>query len=114
MPPNRECPWCRALVPDWHFEWYSQDEQREIVAGRAAMECPFCKAGVGYDTFDLFPASAAVRIVKRDAAKAALWANYNDGKTLKEYLGTGLGRIYADLWSDTEVEKADNDAINSP
>lgn len=114
MPPNRLCPCCGVLIPDWHFEWHTKDDQREIVAGRKAMECPLCKVEVHYDLFDLSPAPGQPVVAKRDVAKAAVWANFNNGTTLKKYLETEQGHPYADQWNDAEVEKADNDALTNP
>lgn len=114
MPPNKACPCCKGLVPDWHFEWYTQDDQKAVFGGRLAMECPFCHAGVLYDLFDLFPAPTGVVIAKRDVTKAAYWANCNDGMSLKLYLETERGRPYAHQWNDAAVESADHNAINYP
>ena len=79
------------------------------------MACPFCGTGVCYDTFELSPAPPGIVIARRDVTKAALWANYNDGKSLKEYLETESGGPYARLWNEAEIQNADRKAIsNSP
>ena len=98
MPPNQKCPACTRLVPDWHREWHSAEDQKSIFDGKAAMECPFCKGSIAYDQFLLLAVAESGRVlVKRDVSKAAEWAWNCDGKTLREYLRTPAGALMATL-----------------
>lgn len=108
MPPNRRCICRKAWFPTGISSGNTQEEQREIYLRRKAMECPLCRAGVHYDLFELAAASPAAAIAKRDINKAALWAKYNHGTNLGDYLKTEVGRPYANQWTDLEVEEADN------
>jgi hypothetical protein len=83
MPPNKECPRCGMMVPDRHFEWHTIEEQREIVARQAAMECPLYKAGVCYDLFDLLPAPQHLAHARRVVTRVALWPRTITGRRSK-------------------------------
>src|SRR5215510_7957609 len=87
MPPEAKCPWCDAMVPDWHFEWHTQQDQRDIFAGNKAMECPFCRAGAAFDGFVLAKAPSGRVSARRELRVAALWAR-NQNQSLAEYLKT--------------------------
>jgi len=107
MPPERQCPSCKEVVPDWHFEWHAGDDQKAIYEGKLAMTCPFCGAGVTYDGFDLGPASPKLRKAQRDITKASCWARMNGGGSLAKYLQTEIGQPYVGLWSRRKVQAAD-------
>lgn len=108
MPPNQKCPACTRMVPDWHREWHSREDQKNIFDGKAAMECPFCKGSIAYDEFlSLAVAESGRALAKRDVLQAAEWARNCDGKTLRDYLQTPPGAPYGDSWADVEIQAAD-------
>ena len=108
MPPEARCPFCTNIVPDWHFEWHSKQDQSEIFAGNKAMECPLCHAGVGFDGFVVTKLENRV-VAVRDIGKAALWAR-NQNRSLHDYLQTDEGRPFASSWSEAQIESADRAA----
>jgi hypothetical protein len=109
MPPNQKCPACTKMVPDWHREWHSLEDQKNIFDGKSGMECPFCKAIVTYDGFlSLAVAESGRALAKRDVLRAAEWARICDGKTLREYLRTPPGTPYGDSWSEVEIQEAES------
>lgn len=115
MPPNQRCPACARLVPDWHREWHSLEDQKNIFDGNAAMECPFCKGNIAYDKFLMLAVAESGRsLAKRDLLKAAEWARTCDGKTLREYLDTPPGAPYCDSWTDVEIQAADSKVAAKP
>jgi hypothetical protein len=102
------CPACRRIVPDWHREWHSLEDQKNLFDGKEAMECPFCKSAIAYDNFlELSVAQSGRILAKRVALKAAEWARNCDGKSLQEYLLTPPGIPYGGSWSDAEIQAAD-------
>jgi hypothetical protein len=108
MPPHKECPYCGVLLEDWHLEWYVLNAQRAIVEGKAAMECPQCRSGVGTDGWEVKPTLPDVVVLSRDLAKAASWARTQSrAKSLERYLKTEQGRLFAGLWTTPEVQDAD-------
>jgi hypothetical protein len=119
MPHNECCPACGRLVPDWHWEWHQDPDFSAIYHGAAGMDCPYCGAVVIYarTTVPLHqppPGSQVVR-VKRDAAKAAVWARVsNAGMSLEDYLGTAEGQPYSNYWTRGEVHQADQQAAANP
>lgn len=111
MPPEMKCPFCAEIVSDWHFEWHTQQDQRDIYDGISAMECPLCRAGVAFDGFAVSEASAGLVPAKRDVAKAAHWAR-NQNKSLRDYLKTQEGQAYVQFWTDDELDAADQQAAS--
>ncbi len=109
MPPEIECPFCANQVPDWHFEWHLRQDQADIVAGRRAMECPFCHAGVAFDGFTVTQAASDRSLARRDIRQAARWAQ-NLNMSLRNYLGTTEGLPFTGFWSDADVQIADQEA----
>jgi hypothetical protein len=111
MPPNEECPSCKAVVPDWHREWHTRPDQVQIFQGTAGMECPLCSAVVMHALWQtpltLAPPGSQVGAVKRDVVQAAHWAAIGSGKLLADYLKTPEGSSFASLWSDAEIQQAD-------
>src|SRR5687767_5636737 len=97
MPPELECPFCAEIVPDWHFEWHSRQDQADIIAGRKTMECPLCRAGVAFDGFDLTTAGDDRPTAVRDIEQAARWAR-NQSSTLAHYVQTREGMPFANIW----------------
>jgi hypothetical protein len=117
MPHNEPCPVCGLLVPDWHWEWHSDLDFREIYRGAAGMECPLCGAVVTHvsATLPLLRADASVKSVRRDVNKASLWSRLSTcGAPLEEYLTTESGRHYASLWTQAEVRQADQQTAGNP
>jgi hypothetical protein len=109
MPPEAKCPWCETIVPDWHFEWHTQQDQREIYAGNKAMQCPVCHAGVAFDGFVLTKAPAGQAAVLRELLIAARWARIQN-KSLADYLKTSEGQPFMAFWTEPEVATADQQA----
>ncbi len=72
-----------------------------------------CKGLVGFDMRDLSQARPGATKVERVLLKAAIWANFSHRMPLKHYLSTEEGRCYGDLWSDAEVDQADQDVIKN-
>jgi hypothetical protein len=115
MPPNEKCPACGIVVPDWHREWHSLEDQKRIFAGTAGMECPCCKANIAYGSFlALSVAKSNLTIVKREILKAAEWARISDGKSLQQYLLTTPGAPYNNLWLVEEITAADAKVAATP
>jgi sarcosine oxidase delta subunit len=109
MPPEIKCPYCGNIVPDWHFEWHSRQDQSDVFSGKKVMECPLCGAGVAFDGFTVMAADPELVTVKRDLWQAARWAR-NQDKSLQEYLQTREGEPYLKIWSVAEVDAADKRA----
>ena len=109
MPPEMMCPFCGAIVPDWHFEWHGQQDQMDIFSGRKTMECPLCHAGVRFDGFEVSKVEPQPATAKRDVWKAARWAR-NQNKSLREYLQTKEGKPYVTFWTEIQIEAADKQA----
>jgi len=109
MPPETKCPVCMNLVPDWHFEWHVRQDQADIFAGKKMMECPLCRAGVGFDGFLVTKTEPAQVLAKRDLWQAVHWAR-SQNKSLRDYLKTREGEPYVKSWSETEIESADERA----
>ena len=68
----RKCPNCGQTV-DWHREWYSIPDQRELAMGEAAMKCLRCGEEAVYDpeTLTVKPASGEpLKERKEDRARA--------------------------------------------
>ena len=97
------------MVPDWHFEWHSQQDQREVFVGNKAMECPRCQAAVAFDGFVVTKAQTSQPAAKRELRVAALWAR-NQNQSLADYLKTNEGQAYVGFWSQAEIEAADQHA----
>jgi hypothetical protein len=109
MPPNEKCPVCGQMVADWHREWHSLEDQKSIFDGKAAMECPHCKAHIAYERFlSLTVAGPERALARRDLAKAAQWARFCNGKSLREYLQSPAGSAHRDRWTDAEIQAADS------
>lgn len=106
MPPEIKCPYCEAMVPDWHFEWHTKEDQAEIFSGTRSMECPLCRTGVAFDGFVVTKVESERKIAKRDVLKAARWAQAQN-KNLREYLQTPEGVPYVTVWTEADVETAD-------
>jgi len=106
MPPNQPCPACGRMVPDWHFEWHSEEDQRAIFAGRAAMVCPWCSAAVACDGLDVSAAQASLVLVHRELAKAVQWTR-NRGDVLSKDAESEIGEPYMRHWSETEIHAAE-------
>src|ERR1700677_1940063 len=105
MPPNEVCPICRAMVPDWHREWHSRNDQLRLFNGTAGMERPFCLGIVmhsGWQT-PLVAGAAPMDKLQRGLILAAYWATSSTGKGLGHYLQTKEGQPFARFWSHTEV-----------
>jgi hypothetical protein len=81
MPPETKCPLCQTVVPDWHFEWHIQQDQADIFAGKKAMECPLCRAGVAFDGFTVIKPEFRRAFAERNVGHAARWAG-NQNKSL--------------------------------
>ena len=113
MPPEIACPVCAIIVPDWHFEWHTREDQAEIAAGRRAMQCPLCLAGVAFDGFVVSQAPADRALARRAIRQAARWAR-NQNVNLHDYLVTTEGCSFTGFWSDAEVETADQEAAAEP
>jgi hypothetical protein len=94
------------MVPDWHFEWHSVEDQKQIFAGQATMQCPLCKADVGFDGFVLIVAGSKRTPAMRDIEKAARWARNYSG-SLIQYLKQEEGRPFNSYWNAAEVQAAD-------
>ena len=109
MPPEAKCPWCEITVPDWHFEWHTQQDQRDVYAGKKTMECPLCHAGVAFDGFVLTKARADQAMVRRKLHIAAQWARIQN-KSLADYLRTTEGQPFKAFWTEPEVDAADQQA----
>jgi hypothetical protein len=109
MPPEIQCPFCTNMVPDWHFEWHSREDQQAIFAGERAMQCPLCGAGVGFDGFTVLKSEQSV--AHRDIQRAARWARLQN-KSLSDYLWTREGKPYKQSWSEEKVRAADEQAAN--
>src|SRR5438445_4695278 len=110
MPPDTMCPFCRRIVPDWHFEWHEQQDQNDIFSGKKTMECPLCHRGVAFDGFAVTKGEPETATAKRDILKAARWARILN-KSLREYLQTNEGRPYATFWQEGQIEAADKQAL---
>lgn len=106
MPPETKCPYCATIIPDWHFEWHAELDQREIFEGTKAMECPACRTGVAFDGFSVSKANSQQILAKRNVAKAARWARIQN-KSLNDYLQTREGEPFKNFWTPAEVEVAD-------
>ena len=111
MPPELNCPFCANLVPDWHFEWHSREDQQAIIAGEKAMQCPLCGAGVAFDGFTVTNSEQVV--AQRNIRQAACWARLQN-KSLSDYLETREGQPYSAFWSEAEVRSADNWSAAEP
>jgi hypothetical protein len=113
MPPEVACPFCLLVVPDWHFEWHIRGDQAEIVAGKKAMQCPFCNAGVAFDGFTVSRPVSNCDLAHRAIQQAARWAR-NQNQSLRVYLKTREGQPFAGFWLDAEVDSADQQAAAKP
>jgi len=96
-------------VPDWHFEWHEQQDQRDIFSGKKTMKCPLCHSGVAFDGFTVTKVETERPSAERDIWKAARWARILN-KSLQEYLETSEGRPYAAFWTQDQIEAADQQA----
>jgi hypothetical protein len=89
-----------------------------IFQGTAAMECPLCGGLVTHTQWStpLQAASAKEQVVKvmRDVIQAARWSNTNSGRPLAAYLKTSEGQVYSQMWTPTEVQKADQHVMQNP
>jgi len=108
MPPEKECPACSRMVPDWHFEWHTPEDQKRIFSGLATMRCPLCKTGVSFDGFALKVGDPEALILARDILQSAIWARYCAfAGSLRDYLNSTEGAPYKDFWTDEAVQAAD-------
>jgi hypothetical protein len=98
-------------VPDWHFEWHFREDQKAIMAGAKAMQCPLCSEGVGFDGFAV--SRSEQQMAERSIQQAARWARIQN-QSLMQYLQTTEGRPFAAFWSHAEVLAADNSAAAEP
>lgn len=105
-------------MPDWHREWHTRPDQVQIFQGAAGMECPLCRAVVMHARWQtpltLAPPGSQVGTVSRDVIQAARWSAGNAGKPLADYLKTPEGIACALLWSDAEIQHADQLVASSP
>ena len=117
MPPNERCPCCGELVPDWHREWHSREDQAKIFQESGGMECPLCgdlvMHGRWFTPLAPVPAGTQVERVKRNVILAAYWAA-NNGGSLEEYMKTQEGQPYAHVWSAAAVQQADQHVTQNP
>jgi hypothetical protein len=111
MPPNEKCPICKAVVPDWHREWHTKEDQTKLYNGAASMECPLCGAAVLHARWQTpllaAPAEGIAKKVKRDVLQAAYWSINCNCKPLVDYLKMPQGLPYGRYWSAAEVQQAD-------
>jgi hypothetical protein len=73
------------------------------------MECPFCRTGVGFDGFVVGKAKQGTLSATRDIWKAARWARIQD-RSLRDYLQTREGAPYRNVWTDAQIDDADQRA----
>ena len=97
MPPNEPCPSCGGLVPDWHREWHTREDQAKLFQGVAGMECPLCGATTMHARWQtplVMAPDESMPKVERNVNQAAQWAAGNAGKTLADYLKTPEGQPF--------------------
>jgi hypothetical protein len=118
MPPNELCPHCLAVLPDWHLEWHTLEDQARIFRGDKGMVCPCCRTVVlfvGYrGPLTLPPQGNPVGRVERVALRAASWALDQQTTTLEHYLQTVEGSPYKGMWTAAQVQEADRQAAQNP
>jgi len=106
MPPELKCPFCALIVPDWHFEWHTKEDQADVFLGKKTMACPYCHAGVAFDGFAVSKVELPGDVAMRDVVKATRWARVQS-KSLRDYLETREGEPYVGVWTDAEIDAAD-------
>jgi hypothetical protein len=105
------------MVPDWHREWHTREDQAKLFQGKAGMECPLCGATVmhaGWQVPLVLAPDESTPKVARDVQQAAYWAAGNAGKSLADYLKTTEGQPFSQFWSDLAVRQAERNAANNP
>lgn len=76
MPHGDICPYadCARAVSDWFVEWYPPAQQREIAAGRLAMDCSWCGRPVVWQKLRLLIALAEIPVEVRSYQQATRYA----------------------------------------
>jgi hypothetical protein len=49
-PHGQKCPHCKRKVWDWYIEWYDLSIKAAVFNGLEAMDCPWCREPVVYDS----------------------------------------------------------------
>jgi hypothetical protein len=85
-----------------------------LYQGKAVTDCPLCQKPVSYQGGTLSIPTGNLPLLRRQATKAARWAQ-NNGTTLARYtLGVSAGQQYLGYFPAEEIQQADALAQGAP